>query len=66
MWLATHTLGLGGVWIGEILKNKERVAEILETPESYELMAVFAVGHPKHRQQKSQRKSLSELIFKEL
>ena len=66
MWLATHTLGLGGVWIGEILKNKERVAEILETTESYELMAVFAVGHPKHRQQKSQRKSLSELIFKEL
>ena len=49
MWLATHTLGLGGVWLGEILKNKERVAEILETPESYELMAVFAVGHPKHQ-----------------
>jgi nitroreductase len=21
MWLATHTLGLGGVWLGEILKN---------------------------------------------
>jgi nitroreductase len=66
MWLATHTLGLGGVWIGEILKNKERVAEILETPESHELMAVFAVGHPKHQQQESQRKELSELIFKEL
>ena len=66
MYLATHALGLGGVWLGEILKNKERVAEILEAPDSYELMAVFAVGHPKNRQQKSQRKSLSEIIFKEL
>lgn len=66
MWLATHALGLGGVWLGEILKNKERVAEILETPESYELMAVLAIGHPKHRQQKSDRKSLSELVFKEV
>ena len=66
MWLATHALGLGGVWLGEILKNKERVAEILETPESYELMAVLAIGHPKHRQQKSDRKSLSELVFKQV
>ena len=66
MWLATHALDLGGVWLGEILKNKERVAEILETPKSYELMAVLAIGHPKHRQQKSDRKSLSELVFKEV
>jgi nitroreductase len=66
MCLATHALGLGGVWLGEILKNKERVAEILATPETYELMAVLAIGHPQHRKQKSQRKSLSELIFKEL
>jgi nitroreductase len=66
MWLATHTLGLGGVWLGEILKNKERVGEILEAPKSYELMAVLAIGHPKHRQQKSDRKSLSELVFNEI
>lgn len=66
MYLATHALGLGGVWLGEILKNKEAVAEILEAPESYELMAVFALGHPKHRQQTSQRKPLAELVFKEL
>ena len=66
MWLATHALGLGGVWLGEILKNKERVGEILEAPETYELMAVLAIGHPKHRQQKSDRKSLSDLVFKEV
>jgi len=66
MWLATHALDLGGVWLGEILKNKERVGEILGAPETYELMAVLAIGHPKHRRQKSDRKSLSDLIFKEV
>ena len=66
MWLAVHALGLGGVWIGEILKNKEKVADILTAPETYELMAILAVGHPQDRKQKSHRKSVSELIFKEL
>jgi nitroreductase len=66
MWLATHALDLGGVWLGEILKNKERVGEILKAPETYELMAVLAIGHPKHRQQKSERKSLSDLVFKKI
>jgi nitroreductase len=66
MWLATHALDLGGVWLGEILKNKERVGEILKAPETYELMAVLAIGHPKHRQQKSDRKSLADLVFKEI
>jgi nitroreductase len=66
MWLATHALDLGGVWLGEILKNKERVGEILEAPETYELMAVLAIGHPKHRRQKSDRKFLSDLVFKEV
>lgn len=66
MWLATHALSLGGVWLGEILKNKDRVAEILGSPEIFELMAVLAIGHPLDRQQKSQRKALSELVFREL
>ena len=66
MWLAAHVLGLGGVWLGEILKNKDKVAQILETPESYELMAILAVGHPKHRRQSSQRKQLTDLVFKEV
>lgn len=66
MWLAIYALGLGGVWLGEILKNKDKVAQILAAPETFELMAVLTVGHPRDRQQKSHRKSLSELIFKEL
>ncbi|MFN3534458.1 MAG: nitroreductase family protein, partial [Desulfatiglandales bacterium] len=28
MLLTIHDLGLGGVWIGEILKNKEKVAQL--------------------------------------
>ena len=32
MLLAIHSLGLGGVWLGEILKKKEMVNKILEAP----------------------------------
>lgn len=63
MLLATHALGLGGVWLGEILKNRDRVRLILKAPESFELMAVVAIGHPGHREQRSHRRPLSELVF---
>jgi nitroreductase len=63
--LALHSLDLGAVWIGEILKNKERVREILELPARLELMAVVAVGHPARRDQKSHRRPLAELILLE-
>ena len=63
--LALHALDLGAVWLGEILKNKERILEILELPERLELMAVVAVGHPARRDQKSYRRPLEELILLE-
>jgi nitroreductase len=63
--LSLHSMELGAVWIGEILKNKERVSEILKLPERLELMAVVAVGHPAHRGQKSHRRPLEELILLE-
>ena len=45
MLLAVHAKGLGAVWIGEILKNKEKVSEIFKfSPEKYELMGVLTVG----------------------
>ena len=46
MLLAIHSMGLGGVWLGEIQKNKEKVGELLEAGENLELMAVVALGHP--------------------
>jgi len=63
--LALHSLDLGAVWIGEILRNKDRVRETLNLPERLELMAVVAVGPPASRNQKSHRRPLSELIVLE-
>ncbi|ABK16170.1 nitroreductase family protein [Syntrophobacter fumaroxidans] len=63
--LALHSLELGAVWIGEILKNKEKILEVLELPERLELMAVVAVGVPAHRNQTSHRRPLEELILLE-
>lgn len=66
MLLAAHAQDLGAVWLGEILKNKERVCEILALPSSLELMAIVAIGHPAHRNQTSQRKELKELLLKNI
>ncbi len=63
--LAQHSLGLGGVWLGEILKNKEMVNKVLRAPDSYELMAVVALGHPVKKSRGSERKDLKELVFRE-
>jgi nitroreductase len=63
--LSLHSMDLGAVWIGEILKNKERIIEILKLPERLELMAVVVVGHPARRDQKSHRRPLEELILLE-
>jgi nitroreductase len=65
MLLAIHSLGLGAVWLGEILKNKEMVNKVLDAPESYELMAVVAIGHPTRKERSSDRKALSHLVFRE-
>ena len=64
--LAAHALGLGAVWLGEILKNAAAVRDVLELPERYELMAVVALGHPARGGQTSQRRPLDELIIKNL
>lgn len=66
MLLAAEALGLGAVWLGQILKNKEHVGRILELSENLNLMAVIAIGYPSRRDQKSQRKPLAEFIVKEL
>ncbi|NJD77125.1 MAG: nitroreductase family protein [Candidatus Methanoperedens sp.] len=65
MLLAIHSMGLGGVWLGEILKNREMVNKVLGAPESYELMAVIALGHPLSKIRSSKRKELNELVFRE-
>jgi nitroreductase len=64
MLLALHSLGLGGVWLGEILKSAKELKELLAAPEAYELMAVIALGYPAGpHPEPTGRKRLSELIF---
>lgn len=60
--LALHAQGLGATWVGEILKNKEKVVEFLGLPERLELMAIVIVGEPAHRNQSSHRRPVEELI----
>ena len=46
MLLAAHALGLGAVWIAEILKNKEQVTELCGVDGSrYDLIVVIPVGY---------------------
>lgn len=63
MLLAANSLNLGAVWLGEILKNKEKVAEVLRAPADCELMAVVALGHPVEKERSSERKSLDDLLL---
>lgn len=63
MLLMIHGLGLGGVWLGEILNQAEQVRQILGLPAEYELMAVLALGWPAAGNQPSRRKPLGELML---
>jgi nitroreductase len=66
MLLAAHAQGLGGVWLGEILKNAAAVNELLELKEEMALMAVLAIGHPSGKSEQSKRKNIDELILRDL
>ncbi|WP_457574982.1 nitroreductase family protein [Desulfolithobacter sp.] len=66
MLLAVEELGLGAVWLGQILKNKKQVNEVLGLDDRYDLMAVIALGYPSHRNQQSRRKPLEDFILKEI
>jgi nitroreductase len=66
MLLAAQALGLGAVWLGEILKNKDSVRKHLGLDKRYELMAVLATGHPKEKERESRtsRKPLEAVVLK--
>ncbi len=66
MLLAAHAMGLGAVWLGEILKNAEAVRVLLGLPTDLELMAVVAIGHPNAKKHSSTRKAVSEVLLKEV
>lgn len=62
MLLAAHSLGLGAVWLGEIIKNSHEIIRLLNLSEHLELMAVVAVGYPADNGRSPSRKPLDELI----
>jgi nitroreductase len=63
MLLTIHHLGLGAVWLGEILKNRKAVEKILEVPGKCELMAVIAFGKPATAGGPGDRKALRDVVL---
>lgn len=65
MLLAAHALGLGAVWLGEIINQEKAVLPILGLqPETFELQAIIAMGHPAQTGS-SQREPLSDFVLED-
>jgi nitroreductase len=63
MLLQAHSAGIGSVWLGEILKNKEKINSILEIGEENENMALIAFGYP-DEDGESERRSMNDILLK--
>lgn len=64
MLLACSSLGLGAVWLGEILNRRTEVEALLQAPPSCELMAVIALGHPADAGRTPERQDPGNLIIR--
>ena len=62
MLLEIHSLGLGAVWLGEIIKSSEQIRRLLGLGRELDLMAVVALGHPDEKPKSVKRKALDELV----
>jgi nitroreductase len=63
MLLTIHSMGLGAVWLGEVLKNRKPVERMLEVPGKSELMAIIALGRPDESGGEGTRRSIDEVII---
>jgi len=60
--LSIHALGLGGVWIGEIINQKDEVDKLLDINDpKFEFMGAIAFGYPE-KLGESSRKSLESFV----
>lgn len=67
MLLSAYALGLGTCWLGEILRNEDKVKEVLGLPkEEYEMCALISVGYPDDKSKRAGRYPLEHFIVKEL
>ena len=64
--LACHGMGLGAVWLGEILKNAKEVRELCGLSDDMQLMAVVALGHPAGKGGRAARRQVEEVLLKEM
>lgn len=62
MLLQAHAEGLGGCWLGEILKRKKEAAALLSVPAEWEVMAVLTLGYPLKKTGKGARLSFQKLV----
>jgi nitroreductase len=65
MLLAAHSLGLGAVWLGEILAKREEVNTAMGIGSGYELSSVIALGYPVESP-RGRRVALEKLVLKRL
>lgn len=62
MLLEINSLGLGAVWLGEIIRSDTPIKQLLGLGSNLELMAVIALGWPDEKPRTTKRKTLKELI----
>jgi nitroreductase len=66
MLLAAHALGLGAVWLGEIVNQSAQVMDVLGLDSGrYQFMATIALGRPA-KEGSSSRKPLTHFMIEEL
>ena len=63
MMLQAHSMNIGSVWLGEILKNKDKINPILEIDQENENMAIIAFGYS-DEEADSDRLSMNEILIK--
>jgi nitroreductase len=63
LMLAATALGLGTVHVG--LFDNEKVAAILEVPDSYHIVEITPLGYPEFQPNQRPRKTLNEIVFHE-
>jgi nitroreductase len=65
MLLFSHHIGIGSVWLGEILKNSEKINVLLGVDHQHEFMALIAFGYPDETAE-SERLTMDQLLLKVL
>lgn len=67
MLLAGHSLGIGGLWIGEILAQEPAVMKTLNLPEAdYQFMALVCFGRSDDSRSRPPRHPLSTFLLKSI